>query len=96
MSDADSPPLTPDGIAHDWWSGLTTGREPQSCGTLARLRRASTPLDITMIPASLTLMRRLRGFDADPRRHPRRGTGTRNQRHLRVAAADPGAGQRSS
>lgn len=51
-------------VAYDWWNGLqnSTGGHRAS---LARMRRANTPLDIVQEPAALRLIARLRPFGHD-------------------------------
>ena len=46
-------------IAHQWWHGLTNERSGYPRAALARIRRATTPLEVIQEPAALRLVARL-------------------------------------
>ena len=55
----------PDDIAYDWWSTLVSGESGHHRAALARLRRASTPLEVIQEPVALRLVVRLGTFNPD-------------------------------
>lgn len=51
-------------VAYDWWNGFRDGTGGHRA-SLARMRRAHTPVDVIREPAALRLIARLRPFGGD-------------------------------
>ncbi len=60
MTNAERP--SPPDVAHDWWARLVSGESGHQRAAMARIRRASTPLDVILEPEALRLIVRLQTF----------------------------------
>ena len=58
-------PASPPDVAHDWWGRLVSGESGHHRAALARIRRASTPLEVIQEPEALRLITRLQTFSPD-------------------------------
>ena len=58
-------PASPPDVAHDWWGRLVSGESGHHRAALARIRRASTPLEVIQEPEALRLVTRLHTFSPD-------------------------------